>query len=98
MAIRYSGDAEVRLQWSARRRCYVGSVRCPLTKPPWRGTTTKSFWHRNPRDSKAYDAAARDLLSQANRASRQGVARERKLGRIRVRRVFQAPCPTGMIA
>ena len=91
MAIRYSGDAEVRLRWDPRRRGYVGSVRDPDFH--WRGRVGG----REPRGSEDYDRAARELLSSADRACRSEQRRplliERTGRDVEVRRVFQAPCP-----
>ena len=95
MAIRYSGDTEVRVRWSPRDRCYIGSVRDPNHR--WRGRCRKPFYQRDATSSDAYDAAAKDLLHQAQRWADGKLMVERRWGRVRVRRVFQAPCPVKMI-
>lgn len=95
MAIRYSGDAEVRLHYNARKKRYSGTVTDPIYH--WRGECGTSFWHRDYRSSDAYDDAARELLEMADKAAvakrNEHLMVERKRGRVRVRRVFQAPCP-----
>ena len=93
MAVRYSGDAEVRLQWDDERRLYRGVVSDP--EFVWRGTTGPTG--SSPRSSEAYDRAARVLLERAD-----AWAREEEGARIDyasdaqgmvILRVFQAPCP-----
>lgn len=91
MTIRYSGDAEVRILWSERRRRYVGTVRDPDYL--WRGDLAS----RSPRNSDDYDDAARDLLAAADASCRAELGRplalEREGRTIAIRRVFQSPCP-----
>jgi hypothetical protein len=96
MAIRYSGDVEVRVSWDPTLPGYRGTVRGRSMR--WRGAIAA---RRRPRDedlSKAYDEAAVMLLRAAERAAK---ARGRHFeledigGRIQVSRMFQAPCPTG---
>lgn len=95
MAIRYSGDAEVRVGFDPKRRMYRGSVADPYLR--YRGEVPVSRrFARDPTCSEAYDDAAERLAKRAD-----GWARERKRafmveqtkGRVRVRRVYQAPCP-----
>lgn len=103
MAIRYSGDAEVRLGWDERAKVYRGSVRAVTTSGTvfrWRGTWRPSSWFflANRTSSSSYDAAAKGLLAQAKQsAGRMGksLSLEGKRERVTLRRVFQAPCPTG---
>jgi hypothetical protein len=91
MAIRYSGDAEVRVRWHPVRHAYVGTVRDPDYR--WRGVA----YGDAPKDSRDYDRAARDLLEAADEDSRSERRRPLRLERdgreLRVRRVFQSPCP-----
>lgn len=96
MAIRYSGDVEVRLGYDPRRRAYVGSVRDPGgPNGPfrWRGVYEGS----SPKNSADYDRAAKEMIIAADRDCRRESDRhlmvERDGGAIRIRRVFQAPCP-----
>jgi len=97
MAIRYSGDVEVRIFWDSFKRVYVGKVRDPYVR--WTGTTRGQDTH-NPKElSVDYDGMAEVLLKEAERWAaherRHRLMLERRHGRIVVRRVFQAPCPTG---
>lgn len=97
MAVRYSGDVEVRLGWNPRTRVYQGSVRDPYVR------FSGKVVHRgggSPRVPEAYDAAALELIKRAERWSRSARGRGLQLsktsaGRVRLRRVFQAPCPVG---
>lgn len=94
MARRYSGDVEVRVHWDPRSRVYSGTVRDPHKR--WRGEVGARYAYRlMGRDldsSAAYDDAARRLIQAAERDEGRFMA-ERSAGRIRIRRVFQAPCP-----
>lgn len=93
MAIRYSGNTEVRLGWDKRRKVYRGSVRDPYRR--WVGEVPKG-WVLNPFDPKAYDRAAKDLIWKAEkRAGKFDI--EREGGHISIRRVFQSPCPAKMV-
>ena len=99
MTIRYSGDTEVRDLRYEGNGVYTGTVadragywHGPVRVPLLRG--------ERPRSSEAYDHAAEDLLARADRwRLRRGRPRfdaERvKTGGYRIRRVFQAPCPSG---
>jgi hypothetical protein len=100
MAIRYSGDTEIRLGWDGRKREYRGSVRDPYLR--WRGKwKPKSRVTGGTRtDSSHYDEAARDLIHQAQFWAKQegkSFRLETNHGRVMLRRVFQAPCPVGGI-
>lgn len=93
MAVRYSGDTEVRLGWDPRRRTYRGSVRDPRRR--WRGEVRN--YHQDPQSPEAYDEAARDMIRAAERASGPfATDSDKVLKRAKIRRVFQAPCPVGM--
>ena len=97
MAIRYSGDAEVRVIWNPRTREYSASVRDLMTpKLSWSGHVPRQGLGLGD-TPKAYDKAARRALETAQahaRKKRQHFAvEEGPRGRIVVRRVFQAPCP-----
>lgn len=97
MAIRYSGDTEIRLQWRPRYNAYQGSVRDPYKR--WEGMWISH--HPDPHDpisSEAYDRAAIELIRVAERWAKTRSMKpfeieKTNLGRIRIRRVFQAPCP-----
>ena len=89
-AIRYSGDTEIRVMWLPRQRRYKGSVRDPNVS--WHGECDK-LGYADPRSSDAYDDAARKLAEAANSDFKGKLQVEWKHGRIRIRRVFQAPCP-----
>ena len=93
-SVRYSGDATVRLGYDPRRDVYAGTVADPYVV--WRGRVGGGT--RTPRrSSAAYDDAAERLIRAADRwAARTGrrpIDADRRLGRLRIRRVFQAPCP-----
>lgn len=91
MAIRYSGDTEVRFRWDADRRLFVGSVKDPFLH--WEGEHRGS---KKPKDSDDYDAAAYALFGKASAWAREKGARfqaDVSGGKVRFRRVFQAPCP-----
>ena len=94
MAKRYSGDTEVRVHWDPRSKVYSGRVRDPHKR--WSGEVGARYAYRlTGRDldsSEAYDDAARRLIQAAERDEGRFMA-ERSAGRIRIRRVFQAPCP-----
>lgn len=96
MAKRYSGDVEIRLSWDPRARAYRDTVRDPHKR--WRGTVSARYAYRLlGRDldgSAAYDDAARRLI-QAAETDVGPLMVERSRGRIRIRRIFQAPCPVG---
>lgn len=96
MAIRYSGDTEIRVGWDPRRKEYRGSIRDP--KRPKRNMKARFkplLVSRNPRSPEAYDIAAVQMLQDADRHTTGGLEVERRNGRIKIRRVFQAPCPVG---
>jgi hypothetical protein len=97
MAIRYSGDVEVRISWDSFKRVYVGKVRDPYVR--WTGYAQEQDKH-NPKElSVDYDGMAEVFLREAEKWAiherRHRLMLERKKGRIIIRRVFQAPCPTG---
>lgn len=110
MAIRYSGDAEVRLEFDPafvtlngrRVRVYRGRVSDAYLI--WHGWIPEGTRTSNPRSSKAYDDAAKRLLAIADRWAKTNHGRafesERAKGvlgirgPIHIRRVYQAPCPT----
>ena len=105
MAIRYSGDVEVRVTYLARSRTYKGAVRAPggfrlpLTASaddlgrfaPLRGRS-------GPKEPSRYDEVARLFLGIARRWAKAHRNLTLPLaftadGQMEVRRVFQAPCP-----
>jgi hypothetical protein len=92
MAIRYSGDTEVRLGYDRKHRVYRGSVRDPYKK--WNGEV--SSFSFDPYTSSNYDHAAIKLIAKAQ--SQLGKFEiEKEKGRIKIRRVFQSPCPVKMV-
>lgn len=95
MAIRYSGDVEIRLTFDPRRRVYIVRLRAPgfRAKGDVRlGLLTREHATR----SESYDKAALKALREA-----QGVAKRRGFllptsgqgYRTQIRRTFQSPCP-----
>jgi hypothetical protein len=89
MAIRYSGDVEVRLGYE--RGAYRGTVRDPEFH--WRGEIRPKRALRDPRSSESYDRAAKAMIEKAEREERRRSRAARERGEIRIIRVFQAPCP-----
>jgi hypothetical protein len=92
MSIRYSGDVEVRVTWDPREKSYTGYVRDPKVR--WNGFWRPRQTPEDPTSPEAYDAAAKALIRLAKRDVRGRLSLDEKRGRIRLRRVFQAPCPT----
>lgn len=89
MAVRYSGDVEVRMQHDRERGCFRGTVRDPNGR--WRGTASAV---RAP-TVETYDELARAMIQRAEKEQGRALPCEREGRRIMVRRVFQAPCPYG---
>ncbi len=97
MAIRYSGDLEIRLTFVDGK--FRAAIRSPgfhakgTLTPREAGLTRK----HQPSSSESYDEAALKFLEEAKAlAKRQGVrllVAEDAYGRIELRRTFQAPCP-----
>lgn len=95
MAIRYSGDVEVRVSY--RNGIYHGTVRAPgfaakgTLKPHQAGLTRK----QTPDSSEAYDAVALAFLQEARSLARRGpgLPLSYEGSKIVLRRTFQAPCP-----
>lgn len=98
MALRYSGDVEIRASWDPRERIYRASVR-DLSLPDfrWKGLINLFYGIRtNPRSPEAYDRIARVAIMLADSAARRRRRRlglEQERGQVVVRRVFQSPCP-----
>jgi hypothetical protein len=96
MAVRYSGDAEVRLSWDRRKRLYKGVVSTP--RAILRYMVDRSG-HGDPRSPEAYDRAAVRMLTDLQKRERawrkKTILSTDRLGRLKVERVFQAPCPCG---
>lgn len=101
MAIRYSGDTEVRLRYDRGTGFYQGSVTDPYLR--WHGRIRirpgdRRIVSTDPTDSTAYDGAARALIDAAEKWAaryRKSFALKRKgpKNTVHIRRVFQAPCP-----
>ena len=99
MAKRYSGDAEIRIRYDARSRVYRGTVVDPwLRFSGW--VPLERRYARDPQTSEAYDDAARRLARVAGHWAKRDASRdfafdEPRGSGIRLRRVFQSPCPIG---
>jgi hypothetical protein len=94
VAVRYSGDATVRVRYDYRRRLYAGTVSTPFGT--WKGEVKPRLFGILGKSAgpKAYDDAARDMLrAAAARAPRLARAYEGTRSAPTIRRVFQAPCP-----
>lgn len=92
MAVRYSGDAEVRLRF--RGGVYKATVRDPFFR--WEGTCTpRARFRAYPATADAYDDAAVTLLLKADEASGHRLLLQAKGREIIVSRLFQSPCPLG---
>lgn len=102
MSIRYSGDAEIRIFFDERKRTYRGTVVDPYLR--FRGTVPLlPRFARTPRSPEAYDSAARRLAEKAQhcathtscgfRSPRPFALDQTPRGGVKLRRVFQSPCP-----
>lgn len=97
MAIRYSGDCEVRVFFV--RGVYRGRVRAPgwganvALRPSDVDKLTDAGVRLKPGSPASYDRAALAMLVLAER-KRDGLPVDIKRGTIKVRREFIAPCPT----
>lgn len=96
MALRYSGEVEIRLTYDARSRSYRGFVQGPRI----RSAVEEHLAPRgDPRTSECYDAAARFVIERLERRfGRTLGAAHGSDGRALVTREFEAPCPPGTIA
>lgn len=92
MAIRYSGDTEIRVGWDRKRRAYRGTVRDPRLR--WEGEWTPLVMFGTRTSSEAYDQAAKNLLRLAQRWAESKPRRRFKSDGTKLSRIFQAPCPT----
>ncbi len=91
MAIRYSGDVEVRIQFVAG--FYVAKVRAPGLRANGklpRPSTLSLRARKDPRSPEAYDEMTLAFLRLARK---QGFPVLVEHGDIVMRRTFQAPCP-----
>lgn len=97
MAIRYSGDLEIRLTFVDGK--FRATIRSPGFHAKGTLTPTEAGLTRKhqPSSSDSYDEAALAFLREAKALARkQGVRlllSEDSQGRIELRRTFQAPCP-----
>lgn len=94
MAIRYSGDCEVRVRYVPSIG-YIGHVRAP----DWKGSSSckrTEVHSKNPglTTPEAYDDAALLFLKWGEVQRGELPVELDKHGEIVLRRVFQAPCPT----
>ncbi len=96
MAIRYSGDLEIRLTF------VDGKFRAAIRSPGFhaKGTLTPRevglTRKHQPSSSESYDEAALAFLKEARTMARKKGIRlliAEENGRIEIRRTFQAPCP-----
>ena len=88
MAVRYSGDTEIRVVWEPRAQRFAATVKDPTHR--WSGHVRG----RAPQGPDGYDAAALLAFQAAERAEgRFDAVREDQV--LKLRRVFQAPCPCG---
>lgn len=93
MAVRYSGDTEIRFLWDPRQGAYVGTVKDPYLRwvGTWRPPTPPG------KGSDLFDEAAFQLFQLASRwaerAHGQEFVADTTGKRVNLRRVFQAPCP-----
>ncbi len=96
MAIRYSGDVEIRISFV--RGKYRASLRAPGFRATGEISQTKALGSRSlsPTSPGAYDVAALALLREARaEARREGFTLPTSgTFAIEVRRTFQSPCPT----
>lgn len=91
MAIRYSGDVEVRVT-SLRKGLYLAKVRAPGEHATLE--IRRRFLFRDANDPKAYDAIAEEAISEVVKQIGPLPVEFDDSGDIFIRRVFQAPCPT----
>lgn len=89
MAVRYSGDVEVRMHYDPARSMYRATVRDE--DHLWRGTAGA----HNPPTPETYDRLARAMIHRAERDLKKRLKTKRDKGRLEVSRLFQAPCPDG---
>lgn len=87
MAIRYSGDVEARMSYEGKRR-YVVVVRWPGKRVSGKILFKAS---RKPTSSETYDAVAKKVIGEVRACHR--FADRGPFGGVRIRRLFQAPCP-----
>lgn len=85
MAIRYSGDVEVRITWTGR--VYRGTVRAPGFRGHGTLTRKEAGVTGDPRSPESYDRAAVALLREAERRGGH-LPRDRDMSR-----TFRSPCP-----
>jgi len=88
MAIRYSGDVEIRVQYRAGK--YHAKLRAPGLRAD--GVLPGSLRARmhGPSSPEAYDVMA---LAFLRLAQREGFPVMKERGQVVLRRTFQAPCP-----
>lgn len=94
MAVRYSGDVELRLRWNGH--AYEVSIRAPRVRG--RGTVSHQelrLARKGPRDvssSETYDEVARRVIEMLEKKHGR-LPVNRVDGRVVVARVFVSPCP-----
>jgi alpha-L-arabinofuranosidase len=96
MAVRYSGDVEVRLEWDGR--VYQGRMRAPGYKGHGSIGPREAGLDRfdDPASSESYDLAAMAFLRELYKWCRKNkvdVGLAVNLGQVTIRRTFQSPCP-----
>lgn len=93
MAVRYSGDVEVRIEYLPEYRAYRGHVRAPHYKKWFMIPSREVRPGVSPVASDAYDRAAELLIQMAEVDHGKPLPVETKRGNIHVRRLFQSACP-----
>ncbi len=93
MAIRYSGDVEVRLTFVDGK--FRGSVRAPGFRAEGTLTPREARLTRKhqPSSSESYDEAALFFVHEALLLHPRLPVSKNEHGRVELRRTFQAPCP-----
>lgn len=90
MAVRYSGDVEIRVLYDPRRQIYAGVIRTRHGEHP-ASVDPRRF--RDRRSSEAYDDAARRTVLAVEKRLGRRLLVERRYGQVIVRRGFRSPCP-----
>jgi hypothetical protein len=94
VAVRYSGEATIRLRYEARTRSYVGIVSGPRIR--FKGRVFLAP-RGAPTSPGAFDDAAAKLVMLGEREVGPTLGAERERGRLVVDRVFRSPCPSSPV-
>lgn len=96
MAVRYSGELEVRVTYDSRSRSYRGFVNGPRLRM---AAEVYLAPRADPRTGERYDLAARRMVELAERrVGRTTGAAHGMGGDVVVTREFESPCPPGTVA